>query len=1253
MRLETVPITLCAMLAAGRVLAYDMSSLLEVPYPTQVVSATQAAKIAWVANERGVRNVWTAAPPRFEPRELTHWVADDGQDLTSLRMSRDGSVLVWVRGGHPDDAGFSQNPQSLPGGVEQEIWIATGAEQPRKLGTGDSPVLSRDGRVVLVNQGRTISCLSATRTVPDWCTGPLLKLRGSNGRPVFSPDGRRIAFVSDRKDHSFIGVLDTVSRTVTWLAPDVERDDFPVWSPDGSRVAFIRSRGQRFGELLDITETRPFEIWIADVTTGVGKRVFRSSETAGGFAQLDIEGPAREPLRWTSTDEFLFYSEDSGWLHLYALSAAGGTPKDLTPGNCEVESDALAANGRTLIVSSNCAQIDGRQLFRVSIDGGKPERLPGRTIDVEPAFIGAGEQYAYRSADAAQPISVAVVAEGGPPQLIYPTLPRGFPTQALVKPEVVTFQAADGLTIHGQLFQLASPAKAGLRPAAIFVHGGPVRQMLPGWHYMDYYSNSYAMNQYLASRGFVVLSVNYRGGTGYGQEFRNAKNQGASGASEYQDVLAARNFLVHRPNVDPTRIGIWGGSYGGLLTAQALARNSEFFAAGVDFHGVHDWAQMAKDTQGAGRGIEESMYGLARESSPDASVAKWRSPVLFIHGDDDRSVPFNQTTDLVRRLREKGVHTESLIFPDEEHGFLRYASWLRAYAATEEFMTRTLATSNGAGPLHDTIIRNGLIYDGSGRQPFRGDVAIDGDQIVAVGRHVDGNARTEVDARGLAVAPGFINMLSHAEESLLADGRALSDLTQGVTLEVMGEDSMGPLTPRMKELMQQRQGDFHFDVDWTTLGEYLEKLQKRGISPNVASFVGAGTVRTNLLGESDVQPTAQQLTAMKALVRQAMEEGALGVATALIYSPNTYAKTAELVALASESARCGGMYIAHIRSEGDRLMEAVNETIEIARTSGSPAEIYHLKQEGKSNWNKLDELIKTVEAARANRIRITADMYTYTAGATGLDASMPPWALDGGLEAWIARLRDPAVRAKVIDEMKNPQPTWENLYLHAGAGGTLLLGFKNPKLRPLIGKTLADVATARRVTPEEAAIDLVIEDGSEVRVAYFFMIEDNVKREVALPWVSFGSDSDAPAPEGVFLQASDHPRAYGNFARLLAKYVREDEVITLQEAIRKLTALPAANLSLRLRGRLKAGYFADVVVFDPATIRDHATFEKPHQLSTGVRDVWVNGVRALKDGIATGAPSGRFVRGRAWSGAPGGGCRASSKDWRWDNESSK
>ena len=548
---------------------------------------------------------------------------------------------------------------------------------------------------------------------------------------------------------------------------------------------------------------------------------------------------------------------------------------------------------------------------------------------------------------------------------------------------------------------------------------------------------------------------------------------------------------------------------------------------------------------------------------------------------------------------------------------------------------------------YDVLISGGTVYDGTGGTPFVGDVAIRGDRIVYVGPKAPHPAREHVDAQGKAVVPGFINMLAHPEESLLVDGRALSDLKQGVTLEVIGEDSMGPLNPEMKRLGAQRQADVKYPIDWTTLGEYLETLEKRGISPNVASFVGAGTVRVNVLGERDVQPTPAQLEEMRKLVHQAMEDGAMGVTTALIYAPNAYAKTPELIALARESARCGGIYSAHMRSEGDRLLEGVQETIDIAKASGAPAEIYHLKAAGKKNWNKLDGVIHEVDAARATGTRITADMYVYTAGATGLDAAMPPWVQDGGLEAWIARLKDPQIRAKVIKEMRDPAASWENLGLAAGPKGMLLLAFKNPDLKPLTGKTLAEVAQTRGVSPEDAAIDLVIEDGSRVGVAYFLMSDENVAREVALPWVSFDSDADAPAPEGVFLKSSRHPRTYGNFARVLAKYVRDDHVITMPQAIRKLSGLPAQVLSLTDRGLIKIGYFADVVIFDPKTIQDHATYQQPQQLATGVENVWVNGVRALRDGEATRAASGRAVRGRAWSKAPGGGCRASAQDWTW------
>ncbi len=536
---------------------------------------------------------------------------------------------------------------------------------------------------------------------------------------------------------------------------------------------------------------------------------------------------------------------------------------------------------------------------------------------------------------------------------------------------------------------------------------------------------------------------------------------------------------------------------------------------------------------------------------------------------------------------------------------------------------------------YDVVIRGGTIYDGLGGQPYVADVAIRADRIARIAPLPDAKGRLEIDARGMAVAPGFINMLSWATESLLVDGRAQSDIRQGVTLEVMGEgSSMGPLNAAMKQEMLDQQGDLKFEVAWTTLGEYLEHLERRGVSVNVASFVGATTVRVHELGYADRPPTPEELERMRALVRQAMAEGALGVGSSLIYAPAFYAKTDELVALAEEAGKAGGMYISHMRSEANRFLEAIDELIEIARRARVPAEIYHLKAAGRPNWGKLDAAVRKVEAARAAGLAITADMYTYTAGATGLDAAMPPWVQEGGLQSWIGRLKDPATRERVAREMATPTDAWENFFVAAGPENMLLVSFRNERLKPLTGKTLAEVAALRGKSPQETAMDLVIEDDSRVGTVYFLMSEDNVRQQIAtLPWVSFGSDEAAPTAEGVFLKSKNHPRAYGNFARLLGRYVREEKLLPLAEAIRRLTSLPAANLKLRDRGTLAPAAFADVVVFDPAKIEDHATFADPHRYATGVRDVLVNGVAVLRNGEPTGATPGRVVRGPGWKGA--------------------
>jgi N-acyl-D-amino-acid deacylase len=541
-----------------------------------------------------------------------------------------------------------------------------------------------------------------------------------------------------------------------------------------------------------------------------------------------------------------------------------------------------------------------------------------------------------------------------------------------------------------------------------------------------------------------------------------------------------------------------------------------------------------------------------------------------------------------------------------------------------------LGCATTPGPArYDAVIRNGLIYDGSGSAPRKGDVAIAGDRIAAVGDIGSGRGSIEIDAHGRAVAPGFINMLSWANESLIIDGRSQADIRQGVTLEVFGEGwSMGPVNDAMKREAREQQTDFKYEIEWTTLGEYLDYLAHRGISPNVASFVGAATVRIHELGYENRPPSAAELERMKDLVRQAMREGALGVGSALIYAPATYAGTAELVELSKAAAESGGMYISHMRSEGNHLLEGIDELISISREAGVAAEIYHLKAAGEANWPKMNAAIEKVNGARAAGLNISANMYTYPAGGTSLDAMIPPWAHEGGLKKMIERLQDRANRQRIVAEMRTPAESWENLGLLAGSPDRIILAaFGTNALKPLTGKSLAEVARMRGKSPEDTAIDLVIEDDGATGAIYFLMSEENIRKGIAQPWVSFGSDAESPAPEGVFLKSNPHPRAYGNVARLLRKYVREEKVISLQEAVRRLTSLPAKNLKIDRRGLLQPGYFADVVVFDPDSVSDHATFEKPHQYSTGVSDVFVNGVQVVRDGEHTGAKPGRVVRG--------------------------
>jgi dipeptidyl aminopeptidase/acylaminoacyl peptidase len=670
--------------------ALDIDALLGAPFPDAPVAAAQAPAIAWSASERGVRNLWSARAPDFAPKKLTAYDADDGQALTALRLSADGRWLAYVRGAN-GAGGAPVDPDNDPDGQERAVWLAAtdGASPPRKVGAGGAPIFSPDGAVLLTQGAAGPACavVVADAKAPGWCRDAMLKLPGRNTAAAFSPDGTRLLFTSDRGDHGFVGVLDLAARSVRWMAPDFSRDGAPAWSPDGRRVAFVRSPGLRNDQAFRLDAVDAFEVWSADAATGEGRSLFRSDARAGGFAQFAVDAP----LRWARDGRIVFASEQGGWLHWYALAGDGGAPQPLSRGECEADGAALADDGAFLF-SGNCDDIERRQLFAVDAHGGAQRRLTALdAIATDPVAVG-GDRIALRLADARTPAAIAILARaGGAPKRIFPaTLPADFPLRRLVVPKTLTLRAADGMVSHAQVFA-PTGAGTGKRAAIVYLHGGPIRQMLPGWMPMDYYAHDYANNQWLASQGYVVLSLNYRDGTGYGQAFRNAARQGPRGASEYQDVLAAHAYLAARDDIDARRIGLYGGSYGGYLTALALARDSDLFAAGVDRHGVHDWRESAKGGDNSGLwGLRPDELDLAWQSSPVAHLDGWRSPALIVHGDDDSAVKFAQGTDLVARLRARGVPIETLVIPGEEHMFLRHATWLQVYRRSAAFFARTL-----------------------------------------------------------------------------------------------------------------------------------------------------------------------------------------------------------------------------------------------------------------------------------------------------------------------------------------------------------------------------------------------------------------------------------------------------------------------------------------------------------------------------------------------------------------------------------
>ncbi|MEP7343303.1 MAG: prolyl oligopeptidase family serine peptidase [Acidobacteriota bacterium] len=1177
--------------------AFTIEQVLSSPFPSDLIAAPVGERIAWVFDAEGKRNIWVADGPDFKARQLTQFNEDTGQEITAPVFTHDGKWIVFVRGGEANSAGEVPNPTSDPAGASQAIYAVSVADgRVIKLGDGDSPLPSPTDLRVVFNKDNQIHMVEIVNGSEPH---QLFAARGSNFTPQWSPDGKQLAFNSSRNDHSFIGIYDFDKQTIRYIAPSVDRDSTPRWEPNsdnnaGKRIAFIRqyARGNQPRNNAQ-EQPDPWTIWVADAATGKAKEVWRSGKEVNDSIPR-IAG--ENVLQFAADDRLVFASETDGWLRLYSIPASGGDVKALTETGCEWENVMFTSDKHKVIYSSNCGDIDRRQLFEVDVLG--TGRLwqsdHDQDINWNPAVTGDGKYLAHLTSTTQHPGTLKINTRFTEPErgMTISFLNKEFPFKQLVIPEPVTFKAADGLEIHGQLFLPKNAKPTDKLPAVIFSHGGPMRQMLLGWHNMYYYHNAYGFNQYLASRGYAVLSVNYRLGIGYGRAFRTAKNGGRRGASEYQDIVAGAHYLRSRSDIDQARIGLWGGSYGGFLTAMGLARNSDLFAAGVDLHGVHDWSVRTGGANAIDAGNRDAAK-IAFEASPVASVEKWRSPVLLVHGDDDRNVAFSQTVDLVRRLRELKVPHEVMIYPDEVHDFLLHKTWVEIYKASADFFDRNLKTAKPRSAKADTLIRGGNVIDGTGSAASKTDIGITDDRISFVGDAAAAGiqAGRTIDATGLTVSPGFIDPHTHAAQDLSSPKQNSNQafLFQGVTTVVTGNDGSSPFP----------------------IGKTLDDWQRQGIGSNAIVLVGHGTVRGKVLGAADVQPTAEQLDKMKALVRQAMDEGAFGMSTGLYYAPGSFAKTEEVIELAKVVAERGGLYDSHMRDESSYnigLLGSIEEIIRIGREAHLPVHISHIKALGTDVWGQSKQAIELINRARAEGINVTASQYPYTASGTSITASLVPrWAEDGGAAQLLKRIEDPSVRPRLLAEME------KNLKRRNGANAILITSAKD---HSIVGKRLDAIATMWKKTPIEAAIDIIKAGGAGV--ASFNMTESDIEAFMKQEWVMTDSDG-----------SGGHPRKYGTYPRKIREYVLNRHVITLPRMVQSSSLQVAELFKLKDRGKIGAGYFADVIVFDEKTINERATYEQPELLAEGMKFVIVNGKLAIDGGKYTGALAGQALRKRA------------------------